>query len=120
MKLQPVVRTVLTFIAAALAVIVASVHDETVRLIGAALVVGLAAIGIVPPQLPTRTVVEKVKDERGYGGVNLIGVVLLFDPDRGAVQRDPRAVAAAADPDRRAADPVTSCTLHRIHRPVRR
>jgi hypothetical protein len=77
MKLQPVVRTVLTFLAAALAVIVASVHDETVRLIGAALVVGLAAIGIVPPQLPTRTVVEKVKDERGYGGVNLIGVILL-------------------------------------------
>jgi hypothetical protein len=78
MKLQPVVRTVLTFLAAALAVIVASVHDETVRLIGAALVVGLAAIGIVPPQLPTRTVVEKVKDERGYGRVSIVGVILLL------------------------------------------
>lgn len=62
MVLQPVVRTVLTFIAAAVGVVVASVHDETVRLVGTALIVGLAAIGIVPPQVPTRTVVARRED----------------------------------------------------------
>lgn len=58
MQLQPVVRVLLTFLVAGLSTAVATVDDETFRIIAGAIVSGLAAIGIVPPQLPTRTVVD--------------------------------------------------------------
>jgi hypothetical protein len=58
MQLQPVVRVILTFLVAALSTAVATVDDETFRVVGGILISGLAAVGIVPPQLETRTVVK--------------------------------------------------------------
>ena len=91
MSLQPTVRILLTFLVAALSTVLATVDDETIRLICAPLVAGLAAIGIVPPQIPTRTVVDTenqrvnvVSDDAGQSIVEvlvvltLIGVVLLL------------------------------------------
>lgn len=58
MQIQPVVRIVLTFLVAALSALVATVDDETVRIICAPLIAGLSAIGIIPPQVPTRTSID--------------------------------------------------------------
>jgi hypothetical protein len=62
MQLQPVVRVILTFLVAALSTAVATVDSETFRIIGGILISGLAAVGIVPPQLPTRTVTDNQED----------------------------------------------------------
>lgn len=58
MQLQPTVRVFLAFLVAALSAAVATVDDETFRIIAGAIIAGLAAIGITPPQVPTRTVVD--------------------------------------------------------------
>lgn len=58
MKYQPYVRIFLTFLVAALSTAVATVDDETFRIVASIVLSGLAAVGIVPPQLPTRTSVD--------------------------------------------------------------
>lgn len=57
-SLQPTVRLILTAASAALGVLVATVPNQTVRIIGGALIAGISAVGIVPPQIPTRTVLK--------------------------------------------------------------
>jgi acid phosphatase family membrane protein YuiD len=90
MQLQPTVRIVLTFLVAALSTLVAMVDDQTIRLIGAPIIAGLAAVGIVPPHIPTRTSVDTenqrvsvVREERGYTIVELLvftflGILILI------------------------------------------
>lgn len=75
MQLQPAVRLCLTFVVAALSCLVGLVDNETVRLICLPLITGLAAVGIVPPQVPTRTVLS---NERGAAGVSVLGAVVLL------------------------------------------
>jgi hypothetical protein len=57
-QLQPAVRILLTALAAGLGVVVATLDDETVRIIGMAILAALAAVGITPPQVPTRTSID--------------------------------------------------------------
>lgn len=84
MKYTPAIRGVLTFLAAGLSVVIATVNNETARIIGSAIIVGLAAVGIVPPHIPTRTSVDpgtepvNVVHEDGYAdGGGLLLLVLL-------------------------------------------
>lgn len=58
MNIQPVVRIFLTFLVAGLSTAVATVDDETFRIIAGIILSGLAAVGIVPPHVPTRTVID--------------------------------------------------------------
>lgn len=83
-KYTPVIRVILTFLAAGLAVVVATVHSETVRIVASAITVGLAAVGIVPPHVGTVTsVVEKdepvniVKQDGRADGGFLMGLLIL-------------------------------------------
>lgn len=80
MTLQPAVRIILTFIVATLSCLVGLVDNETVRVICLPLIAGLAAVGIVPPQVPTQTVVaakKKLKSESGYANNNVLIFVVV-------------------------------------------
>lgn len=77
MNIQPAVRIVLTALAAGLGAAATQIDNETLRIIAAVLVPTLAAIGIVPPQVPTKTIVTK-DGERGYGLVELVIAVLVI------------------------------------------
>jgi hypothetical protein len=77
-----IARLVLTFLVAALSSLIAIVDDETIRVVCAPIVAGLAAIGIVPPQVPTRTVVARRDDEvvvrRGERGYTIIELLIAL------------------------------------------
>lgn len=84
MRYQPSIRVALTFLVAALSTVVATVDDETIRLICAPIISGLAAIGIVPPQVPTRTSIDTdrqpvnvVHEQDGYSIVEALLAVFL-------------------------------------------
>ena len=83
-KSQPAVRVFLTFMVAALSTAVATVDDETFRVVASIILSGLAAIGIVPPHIPTRTSIDAgvqpvnvVRDEEGVSVVEALLVVFL-------------------------------------------
>lgn len=84
-KLQPAVRLALSALAAGLAVVVAQIDDETIRVIAMGTLTALAAIGITPPQIPVRTVVAPgnepanvIHEERGHADpLYLLAVVVL-------------------------------------------
>lgn len=59
MRLQPAVRIFLTFLVAGLSTAVATVDDESFRIVAGIILSGLAAVGVVPPQLGTRTVMKE-------------------------------------------------------------
>lgn len=77
MQLQPLVRILLTALAAGLGAAAATIDNETVRIVAAIGVPVLAAIGIIPPQVPTRTVVDE-RREGGQAYISLIIGVLLI------------------------------------------
>ncbi len=76
MTLQPIVRVILTALAAGIGAAATQIDNETLRVVAAILVPTLAASGIVPPQVPTKTVVDRDR-EAGYGIVEAILIVFL-------------------------------------------
>lgn len=76
MQLQPLVRIILTFLVAALSTVIALVPNQTIRLVCAPIVSGLAAIGIVPPQVPIKTVAIGKQD--GYARNDAVAVILII------------------------------------------
>ena len=74
--IQPVVRLILTAIAAGLGAAATQIDNETLRIVAAILVPTLAAIGIVPPQVPTKTVIDR-DGEGGYSAVDVLLIVFL-------------------------------------------
>jgi len=76
MQLHPAVRLILTALAAGLGAAAATIDNETIRIVAAIGVPVLAAIGIIPPQVPTRTVVDKRRED-GYGAIEALVVVFL-------------------------------------------
>lgn len=81
MTLQPIVRVVLTALAAGIGAAATQIDNETLRIVAAVLVPTLAALGIIPPQIPTKTVVVPPPvdsaDERGYGAVEVLLIAFL-------------------------------------------
>lgn len=85
MRIQPIVRVILTAIAAGLGAAAATVDNETVRIIAAIGIPVLAAVGIIPPQVPARTSIDAtrqpvnvVRDEGGQGSLWTVFVVLAI------------------------------------------
>lgn len=77
MQLQPIVRVILTALAAGIGAAATQIDNETLRVVAAVLVPTLAAIGIYPPQAPVRTsLIEKepVSVVRDEDGVTLVEV----------------------------------------------
>lgn len=79
MQLQPVVRVVLTAIAASIAAVTATMdgQPEWLQAVLAAGAAALAAVGIIPPQVPTKTVVSR-KRQDGYSIVELLFALILL------------------------------------------
>jgi hypothetical protein len=64
MHLQPIVRVLLTALAAGLGAAATQIDNETVQILAAIVVPTIAAVGIVPPQVPTRTVIDGEESRR--------------------------------------------------------
>ena len=77
MTIQPVVRVALTALAAGIGAAATQIDNETLRIVAAILVHTLAAVGIVPPQVPTKTVVHR-DGERGYTLIEMLFALILL------------------------------------------
>jgi predicted cation transporter len=80
MKLQPYVRVLLIVIAAAVAGLTA-IQDQLPEWVQG-VIVGLSAVlagaGVIPPQVPTSTVVNRRDGEAGYSVIEMLFALILL------------------------------------------